>query len=112
MTGHVPGPVPDERTPYPACQDGAHWMIMSEILQVVGALLVLAGFTATQLGRLDPASVPYLVINIVGAGILAVLAAADRDWGFLLLEGTWTLVSAASLVRSSHRTAPAAGPRG
>jgi protein-S-isoprenylcysteine O-methyltransferase Ste14 len=75
-------------------------MIMSEILQVVGALLVLAGFTATQLGRLNPDSVPYLVANIAGAGILAVIAAAGHDWGFLLLEGVWTVVSAVSLVRT------------
>jgi hypothetical protein len=74
-------------------------MIMSELFQVAGALLILAGFIAAQLGRLNPTSAAYLVINTLGAGILAVIAAVDRDWGFLLLEGTWTLVSAASLLR-------------
>ena len=76
---------------------------MSEILQVVGALLVLAGFTATQLGRLNPDSAPYLVANVAGAGILAVIAAAGHDWGFLLLEGVWTVVSVVSLARTLHR---------
>ncbi|MFC7479441.1 hypothetical protein ACFQX7_04385 [Luedemannella flava] len=69
---------------------------MSEIFQIVGALLVLAGFTAAQLGRLNPRSVGYLVVNILGAGVLAVVAALDHDWGFLLLEGTWAIVSTAS----------------
>ncbi len=30
--------------------------------------------------------------------VLAVIALVDRRWGFLLLEGVWSIVSAASLV--------------
>ncbi len=33
-----------------------------------------------------------------GSVILAVLAALDHLWGFLLLEGVWALVSVGSLV--------------
>ncbi|GAA1759669.1 CBU_0592 family membrane protein [Luedemannella helvata] len=76
---------------------------MSEVMQVVGALLILAGFTAAQFGRLDPRSLPYLVVNVLGAGVLAVVAAVDGDWGFLLLEGVWTIVSAVSLFRLTRR---------
>ena len=60
-------------------------------------------FAATQLRRMDPHSVPYLLLNTVGAGTLAVIAAAHGSWGFLLLEGTWTVVSAASLVTVIRR---------
>ena len=69
-----------------------------QILQLVGALLVLSGFTLAQLQRLDPQSLPYLIVNAVGAGILAVLALIEQQWGFFLLEGVWTLVSVAGLV--------------
>jgi uncharacterized protein (DUF1786 family) len=69
-----------------------------QLLQLVGALLVLAGFTLAQLGRLDPQSIPYLVVNLVGSAILAALALEERQWGFLLLEGVWALVSLAGLV--------------
>jgi hypothetical protein len=69
-----------------------------DVIEIVGALLILAAFAASQLRRLDAHSVPYLVLNVIGAGILAVIAAVDRSWGFLLLEGTWTVVSAVSLV--------------
>ena len=71
---------------------------MLALLQLVGALLVLAGFTLAQLGRLDPQSIPYLVVNLVGSAILAALALEERQWGFLLLEGVWALVSLAGLV--------------
>jgi uncharacterized protein (DUF1786 family) len=71
---------------------------MLALLQLVGALLVLAGFTLAQLGRLDPQSIPYLVVNLVGSAILAALALEERQWGFLLLEGVWAVVSLAGLV--------------
>lgn len=70
---------------------------MSQAVQIVGALLILAGFAGTQYGRLAPDDKLYLVLNLVGSAILAVLAAIDRQWGFLLLEAVWALVSAQSL---------------
>lgn len=70
-----------------------------EYCQVAGALLVLAGFAGEQLGRLDARSLTYLLLNIVGAGTLAVVAYVDRDWGFLLLEGSWAIISLASMPR-------------
>ena len=61
-------------------------------------MLVLAGYTLAQLGRLDQHSIPYLVVNLVGSAILAALALHESQWGFLLLEGVWALVSLAGLV--------------
>jgi hypothetical protein len=72
--------------------------MVEQILQLVGALLVLTGFTLAQMRRLDPQSLLYLLVNSVGAGILAVLALVEQQWGFFLLEGVWTLVSVAGLV--------------
>ena len=69
-----------------------------QILQLVGAILVLAGFTLAQVRVLDPQSLTYLVLNAVGAAILATLALIGEQWGFLLLEGVWTIVSVAGLV--------------
>ena len=73
-------------------------MHLIDLIEIVGALLILAAFAASQLRRLDAHSVPYLVLNVLGAGVLAAIAAVDRSWGFLLLEGTWTIVSVVSLV--------------
>jgi hypothetical protein len=72
---------------------------MDQVIQVIGALLILAGFAAAQLGTLRVDSRTYLVLNLVGSAVLGYLAADQRQWGFLLLEGVWALVSAWSLGR-------------
>ena len=72
---------------------------MDPVVQVVGALMVLAGFILAELGWLGLRSYPYLVLNLVGSGVLAVLALVGSHWGFLLLEGAWALVSGWGVAR-------------
>lgn len=67
---------------------------MSDVIQIAGALGVLVPFVLLQARRVDPASLPYLVPNLLGSGLLAVIAALDRNWGFLLLEAVWGAVAA------------------
>ena len=82
---------------------------MEQLIQVIGALLILTAFAAAQFGRLDQRSVSYLVLNLIGSVILAVLAAVEEQLGFLLLESIWAIVSAWSLfeeLRTSNAGAP------
>jgi hypothetical protein len=67
---------------------------VDQLIQVVGALLILAGFAAVQFERMRPDSRLYLALNLAGSAILAVLAWAESQWGFLLLETVWAIVSA------------------
>jgi hypothetical protein len=80
-----------------------------QIVQIIGALLILAGFLLSQRNMLDVRSYPYLLLNLVGAGILAVLAHGQGRWGFVLLEGAWTLVALAGLVMRLRGQEPVAG---
>ena len=82
---------------------------MEQVIQVVGALLILAGFAAAQFGLLRLDSRSYLVLNLVGSAILAWLAWEERQWGFLLLESG---LGAGLALEPGPGRARAAGGRG
>jgi hypothetical protein len=73
--------------------------LIAQAAQIVGALLILAAYVLAQFGVLDQRSYWYLWLNLVGAAALTVLAWHERQWGFLILEGVWTVVTAWSLVQ-------------
>ena len=73
-------------------------MPVEQVVQVTASLLILIPFVLVQLGRLTASSRAYLVSNLVGSATLAVDAALGRDWGFLLLEAVWAVVSLIGLV--------------
>ena len=66
---------------------------MDQLVQIVGAMLILVAFAAAQFGVMNQHSRLYLALNFVGSLILAVLAWQERQWGFLLLETVWAAVS-------------------
>lgn len=81
-------------------------MTLVDIIEIIGSLLILSAFAATQARRLDPHSITYLVLNVAGSAVLAVIAAIHLSWGFLLLEGTWAIVSTVSLIGVLRRATP------
>ena len=66
---------------------------MGIIVQVLGSLLNLIGFVFSQLGKLKTTSLSYLLLNAIGALILGIDAFVGKQWGFVLLEGVWSIVA-------------------
>ena len=72
---------------------------MDQIISLVGALLILAAYGGNQYGLIERRHWTYNAMNLVGAAILTVIVFGARQWGFVLLEGVWTLLSIPPLIR-------------
>jgi hypothetical protein len=85
---------PDETCALPGLAKTTHReFVMSQVLQILGAIMILAPFALAQFRVLGQQSFHYLFLNLLGSSLLAGLALEEHQWGFLLLEGVWALVS-------------------
>lgn len=68
--------------------------------------MILSGYAGSNLGHLRTTSWAYIALNLLGGAALSVAAVLARQWGFLLLEGTWaviTLVVATRIIYARRR---------
>jgi hypothetical protein len=68
-------------------------------LEFVGAAAILLAFVLLQAGRLNPRASLYLGLNLVGSAILTVIALAEQQWGFVILQAVWSLVAAGGILQ-------------
>ena len=80
-------------------------MAIDQIISLIGAFLILAAFMANTFKWLKADAPAYQVLNLLGAGALTYTAVVGRQYGFILLEGIWTIVSLVALVRMGLKPA-------
>jgi hypothetical protein len=73
---------------------------MEQWPQLLGAALLLAGYAGVQFKRLRAESLIYMVLNVVGALLLALDAVRAQQWGFIVLESAWVCFSLPGLWRA------------
>jgi hypothetical protein len=76
---------------------------MVQAVSIAGAILILLPFSASQFGKLATTSLAYQLMNLIGSAALTAVAVIESQYGFILLEGTWALVSAAGLFRVARQ---------
>jgi hypothetical protein len=84
-------------------------MSTAQVIQIVGALLNMGAFALLHFEIASSAALRYLIPNWVGSVLLVISAYADGQWGFLLLESAWVIVTgwaitARAMGRSSRTT--------
>ncbi|MCA9876734.1 MAG: hypothetical protein KC442_03100 [Thermomicrobiales bacterium] len=64
-----------------------------QVLEVLGAILILAAYGLAQFRGLNRLGWPFLLMNAAGAAVLGAIAAVHGQWGFLLVQAVWTVVA-------------------
>jgi hypothetical protein len=72
---------------------------MLQIVSVLGALAILGAYIANQARFIGPSNMSYSVMNFIGSTVLAVIAVIEVQWGFILLEVVWGLVSLWGIIK-------------
>ncbi|MCA1580453.1 MAG: hypothetical protein LC796_03490 [Acidobacteria bacterium] len=77
--------------------------MLGQALSLLGAGVVLVAYAMNQMGRLDQRAYPYLLLNLIGGGILTFFAVRARDPGLMLMEGSWVVISLAGIFFAARR---------
>lgn len=67
--------------------------LIDQVASLAGAALILAAYFALQRGRLARESRAYNALNLAGSLFLTYAAVRQWNLGFLILEGSWALLS-------------------
>lgn len=67
--------------------------LLDQLASLTGAALILGAYLALQRDWLDRNDRVYNALNLAGAVFLTWSAARDGNVGFIILEGSWGLLS-------------------
>jgi NADH:ubiquinone oxidoreductase subunit 6 (subunit J) len=73
--------------------------VIFQIISIAGAVLILTAFGANQLDRMKRETIAYQLLNFIGGVCLCITAVHTMQYGFIMLEGTWSVLSLIGLVK-------------
>ncbi|MEO5682555.1 MAG: hypothetical protein ABIQ88_07930 [Chitinophagaceae bacterium] len=75
----------------------------NDALGFAGVAILLVAYLLNMEGKISKDSLPYILLNIVGAGLACLASYLINYLPFVILEATWTMVSVWALVRRFAR---------
>ena len=73
-------------------------LLPSDWIGFIGVTILLVAFLLNILNKIERNSLPYILMNVIGAGLACIASWMINYLPFVILEGTWTLVSLFALI--------------
>lgn len=70
-----------------------------DLLGFVGVSMILIAYFLNLNGKIQSSDIRYILLNLFGATLACMASLLMEYYPFVLLEGTWTLVSIVALVK-------------
>ena len=78
-------------------------MSYTDLIGTAGVGLILLAYFCNTFGWINGRSKLFFFLNIVGAGLACYASWLINYWPFVVLEGTWLIVSVAGLMKTLKR---------
>lgn len=75
-------------------------MSYNDIIGTLGVGLILLAYFCNTFGWINGKGKLFFVLNIIGAGLACYASVLINYWPFVILEGTWFVVSVIGLGRT------------
>jgi len=72
---------------------------INDLLGFIGVAILLAAFLLNLLGKISKDRLTYILMNAIGGGLACLASYLINYLPFVILEGTWMLVSIIALVK-------------
>ena len=72
---------------------------INDLLGFTGVAILLAAYLLNLLGKISKDKLTYILMNAMGGGLACLASYLINYLPFVILEGTWMLVSLIALVR-------------
>ena len=76
--------------------------LFDQLVSLAGAMLILAAYLSLQRGWMQRQDRTFNAVNLVGSVLLAYSAVKNWNLGFIILEGSWALLSIPGTFAKPH----------
>ncbi|MES2849966.1 MAG: hypothetical protein V4685_12980 [Bacteroidota bacterium] len=79
-------------------------MHYNDIIGTIGVGLILIAYCCNTFGMITKDGRLFFAMNIFGAALACYASLLINYWPFVILEGTWTLVSVFAFIKTFNKT--------
>jgi len=81
-------------------------MKTSDIIASIGVIILLVAFLLNLYKKISANSIPYTIMNFLGAAICGFSSYLISFYPFVVLESIWAIFALVSLIKVSRGTSP------